>query len=455
MRENLAIVLMQKDEGALLQAWIDHHLAITSPEFIHIFDNGSTCPKTCKILKEANQRGIYVSLEFNRRSDFVRKGEIVCKAIQSIQASSERTFVIPLDCDEFLGLQSEDDTNVKFDKYSISNYLETLAEQKGYFRVKQHYFNNPHEPDLYHINSTPKKYFFGSSSLKSLDVGFHSPKLTDSSYQDLCSDTDLIAFHYHNKTFPIRRANAINKMRSRVNSFLDNDLRQYVGDGRHLIKDLRGIDKPVTPPTQCRTKAFLDHVQTSEIPFPHNLYQVSSLDESWKQHRAGKELRQELSVLRRSLYSFINRFDHLTTNVSSRDSVRLQKANGDIKQHYNTNHVLLRQLRKAIKSHYSARHIPNSKGPIVIVIRNNRSLANAYLATFIAGPRQAVVFDCRNFWTNTDTQLLTLTSSAVVADEENVILRHEAKCNSKLQKRLMLHFLMLAMPQSGFKNKGK
>lgn len=455
MRENLAIVLMQKDESELLQAWIDHHLLITSPELIHIFDNGSTCPKTHKILKEANQRGIHVSLEFNKRSDFVRKGEIVCKAIQSIQANSERTFVIPLDCDEFLGLQSEDNEDVKFDKYSISNYLEKLAEQKGYFRVKQHYFNSPHEPDLYHINSTPKKYFFGSSSLKSLDVGFHSPKLTDSSCQNLCSDTDLIAFHYHNKTFSIRRANAINKMRSRVNSFLDNDLRQYVGDGRHLIKDLRGIDKPVTPPTQYRTRAFLDHVQTSDIPFPHNLYQVSSLDESWKKHRAGKGLRQELSVLRRSLRSFINHFDHLTTNVLPKASVRLQKANDDIKQHYNTNYLLLQQLRKAIKSHYSARHIPNSKGPIVIVIRNNRSLANAYLATFIAGRRQSIVFDCRNFWTNTNTQLLTLTSSAVEADDENVILRHEAKCNSKLQKQLLLHFLMLAMPQSGFKNRGK
>jgi len=455
VRENLAIVLMQKDEGALLQAWIDHHLAITSAELIHIFDNGSTCPRTHKILKEANQRGIHVSLEFNRRSDFLRKGEIVCQAIQSIQANSEGTFVIPLDCDEFLGLHNEDDIEVKFDKYSIIKYLLKIDEHKGYFRIKQHYFNSPHEADLYHINRRPRKYFFGRSALESLDVGFHSPKLTESSCQNLCSDTNIVAFHYHNKNISIRRANAINKMRSRVNSFLDNDLSQYVGDGRHLINDLRGIDKPITPPTQCRTRAFLDHVQTSDIPFPHNLYQVSSLDKSWKQYRAGKELRQELSILRRSLHSFISHFDHLTNNVSSKASVSLQKANDDIKHHYNTNYVLLQQLKQAIKSHYSYRHIPNSKKPIVITIRNNRSLANAYLATFIASRRQSLIFDCRNFWTNADTQLLTLTSSAVEADNTSVILRHEAKCNSKLQKRLMLHFLMLAMPQSGFKNKGK
>ena len=123
MNARLALVLMQKDEGELLKAWIDHHLGITSPDLIHIFDNGSTCQKTRKILKDAYQNGIHVSLAFNRRADFERKGEIICKTIQSIQAKNNSDFVIPLDCDEFLGLQSGDDEEAKFDRFSIHKHL--------------------------------------------------------------------------------------------------------------------------------------------------------------------------------------------------------------------------------------------------------------------------------------------------------------------------------------------
>jgi len=56
MNARLSIVLMQKDEGELLRAWINHHLEITTPELIYIFDNGSTCLKTQKILKIAKKR---------------------------------------------------------------------------------------------------------------------------------------------------------------------------------------------------------------------------------------------------------------------------------------------------------------------------------------------------------------------------------------------------------------
>ena len=455
MTTRLAIVLMQKDEGELLRAWVDHHLSITSPELIHIFDNGSTCQQTRIILREAQQKGVRISLEFNRRSDFERKGDIICKSIQSIQADQSSDFIIPLDCDEFLGLQSDTDTEPTFDRISINNHLSQLKEQKGYFKIKRHYFNHPHEPDLYHINNTPRKYFFGSSALKSLDVGFHSPRLADESSQDQCLDSDLIAFHYHNKVFSIRRANAINKMRSRVNNFLDDDLRHYVGLGLHLLKDLRGIDAPFTPPKQYRTRAFLEHIQTSNISFPHNLFQETCFVDRWTGQRAGRHLRQELSKLRRSLQECTDRFEQTLPNSSIKTAIRLQTAAADIKQRYKTNYRSLQQLKQAIKDHPSSHKIGENKDTIVVTIRNHRSLANAYLATFISGRNQTIIFDCRNFWIDTDTQLLSLTSSAVQADEHRVILRHEDKCNAKLHKRLMLHFLMLALPQSGFKNKGK
>ena len=100
MTVGLAIVLMQKDEGELLLAWIDHHLGMTSPERIYIFDNGSTCQKTRKILKDAEGKGVHISYEFSSPADFERKGDIICKTIQSIQSEHSSDFVIPLDCDE-------------------------------------------------------------------------------------------------------------------------------------------------------------------------------------------------------------------------------------------------------------------------------------------------------------------------------------------------------------------
>ena len=452
MNARLALVLMQKDEGELLKAWIDHHLGITSPDLIHIFDNGSTCQKTRKILKDADQNGIHVSLAFNRRADFERKGEIICKTIQSIQANNSSNFVIPLDCDEFLGIQSGDDEEAKFDRFSIHQHLSKLLEREGYFKVKRHYFNHPHEPDLYHINNTPGKYFFGCSSLESLDVGFHNPRLTNQSIQTKCLESNLIAFHYHNKIFSIRRANAINKMRSRVNSLVDDELKKYVGPGMHLIGDLRGIDSPFAPPKKYRTRAFLDHLQSSDIAFPYDLFQEESASARLRPIKAERSLRQELSRIRRSVLSQLN---HSNTTQSTGFLVRLQTANADIKQHYRTNDASLQLLKRAIKRHRPAAECVRKSETISITIRNHRSLANAYLATFIANRNQSIIFDCRNFWTNLDFQLLTLTSSAVDATENRVILRHEATSNARLRKKLMLHFLMLASHQSGLKNKGK
>ena len=220
----------------------------------------------------------------------------------------------------------------------------------------------------------------------------------------------------------------------------------------HLLKDLRGIDTPFAPPTQFRTRSFLDHVQNSDISFPHNLYQEECLTDHIKGKRIGRYDRKELSRLRRSLQSNLIQF---IPNHSGRERIRLQTASTDIKRRYNTTYAALQQFKKAIKRQNADQHMTNTPETIIITIRNNRSLANAYLATFIACRRQNIIFDCRNFWNNTDTQLLTLTSSAVQAYEDRVILRHELKCNKKIHKRLMVHFLILTLNQPGCINKGR
>jgi len=453
MNARLSIVLMQKDEGELLGAWIDHHLEITTPGLIYIYDNGSTCHETKKILQVLRKKGVNISTKYSNPSDFERKGDIICETIQSIQLNNKSDFIIPLDCDEFLGIHSDRDGEPIFDQSSIVNHLNQLTEQEGYFKIKRHYFNHPNKPETYHVNNTPRKYFFGRSALKSLDVGYHSPKLVDQNNQGLCRDSDLIAFHYHNKAFSIRRANAINKMRNRVDSFLEHELEQYIGPGLHLLNDLRGIDTPFTPPTQYQTRSFVDHIQAKNISFPHHFYQEEEFTDPWKALRVDQDHRKELSQLRRSLKPQLDQLND--SNSPAQEPVRLQTASAEIKRRYETTFSSLKRLKQAIKSHQRARKMNISPGTIIITIRNSRSLANAYLATFIAERKQNIVFDCRNFWNNTDTQLLTLTSSAVRAYEDKVFLRHEWKCNKKTRKRLLTYFLKRALLHSGSIKKRK
>ena len=66
-KPKLAILLMCKNEGYMLDAWIKHHVTIVPSQHIFIFDNGSTDPITIEILASAEIMGCKVERKFNSK----------------------------------------------------------------------------------------------------------------------------------------------------------------------------------------------------------------------------------------------------------------------------------------------------------------------------------------------------------------------------------------------------
>lgn len=79
---NISILMMQKDEGALLRHWLNFHSKIIPYQSINVFDNGSSDRETVEILDGAKKAGVNI-VQANRPTDFERKGAIFSKFIQS------------------------------------------------------------------------------------------------------------------------------------------------------------------------------------------------------------------------------------------------------------------------------------------------------------------------------------------------------------------------------------
>lgn len=99
---DVSILMMQKDEGSLLRHWLEFHSKVVPYQSIYVFDNGSSDRETGEILDGAKNAGVNI-IQANRPTDFERKGAIFSKFIQSGAVDS---WYVPLDCDEFLAIDS-------------------------------------------------------------------------------------------------------------------------------------------------------------------------------------------------------------------------------------------------------------------------------------------------------------------------------------------------------------
>ena len=219
----------------------------------------------------------------------------------------------------------------------------------------------------------------------------------------------------------------------------------------HLLKDLRGVDNPFAPPKSMKSMAFLEHIQRTQIPFPWELFEKNAITNQQAAKKASKKERQIINQSRRSLTTKL--LNHYQSQAKRAPSSQFQpdqinNASIEIKRHYKANKTLLAQLKQGLKSHGSNNKQQNQKA-IIHVIRNNRGLANALISAISQGHTRETLFDCRNFWANKNVQLLTLTASAVHAEEDFVILRYDAKTKQQLQRRLLVHALLSCKPYSG------
>ena len=188
----VGIFLMQKNEDDLLPLFIDYYGSLFGFESIHILDNGSN-KKLRPILTNAEYKGCKVIYDFDKPEDFENKGKIIGKMITN--NVNKFNISLPLDCDEFIVLESFGDRHVSKDLFH--KYFSSLDD--GAHLVKKRYLNNPYKKDHYYQRAKNPKYFFKNCPVDIDSVGFHS--IRKSSLIGEVKESSLEYFEYHNRSF--------------------------------------------------------------------------------------------------------------------------------------------------------------------------------------------------------------------------------------------------------------
>lgn len=234
---NIACLMMQKNEGPLLQSWVDHHTKIFGSENIFIYDNGSTDEATIEILAKASEQGVNVEYGYSTRKDFEDKGNIFTAKIHELELLNKYDFFFPLDGDEFLSVQLPSG-GLSVDPFSIKSTLEPYKKSPDVLMIDSEYNNNPMARDYYKQRDVQRKCFFASGACLLLDMGYHNAKAKTSSVE---VRTPIVYIHFHNKSYDSYQRSAREKMKGRVADFSEETLRAHLADrkiGFHVIPAL-------------------------------------------------------------------------------------------------------------------------------------------------------------------------------------------------------------------------
>ena len=223
----VGIYLMQKNEYDLLPLFVDYYGSLFGFESIHILDNGSN-QKLRPILSNAEKKGCKMIYGFDKPVDFENKGKIIGELITN--NINKFNISLPLDCDEFLVLESSGERHILKDLF----YKYFYSLENGAYLVKKRYLNNPYKKDNFYQPPKAHKYFFKNCPAYIDNVGFHSIK--ESSLIDEVKISSLAYFEYHNRSFKELIEKSKEKMKLRIN--LKNIPKKYSGPGHHLHKHL-------------------------------------------------------------------------------------------------------------------------------------------------------------------------------------------------------------------------
>jgi len=225
----VACIVMQKDEKHLLRSWIAYHGYLFGFENIFVFDNGSEDPETWDILFHYKKVGVNIYWEHSSPDDYRQKGEIIGHKIRSLDLENSYDFLIPLDCDEFIILETE--RGFDHTREGIDKYLLTLTGEEKVLQFPHQLVNHPLQPNLYSYFSF-YKVFFAANTFVSMDHGHHSGR---SRKAEGVKKTRLIHLHFHHKRFDLLIESA---KRSWVGTISPDDREQllgYSGPSIHLV----------------------------------------------------------------------------------------------------------------------------------------------------------------------------------------------------------------------------
>ena len=269
---------MQKNECDLLEAWSKYHTKITRPANITIVDNGSNEQKTLKILELLAKKGFNIVSKENPE-EFEKKGAIIEELIK--KNHKPNCVSIPLDCDEFLTLETQKGIECK--AKNIKKYLHGCASGK-IFKVKRRLNNSPfsHHEFMPMPAERPTKLFFTTTDFRNLDIGFHS---CSSSHRTSESEISLVHLHFGSHRSLIEKSKE--KLKSRVDINSAEKLTNYSGKGHHLIPYLiltknELSHKIINENIFVRCKNFSERIKKYKIKHPFEPWETKEIHDIYK-----------------------------------------------------------------------------------------------------------------------------------------------------------------------------
>lgn len=226
----IKILMMQRDEGTLLDSWIRYHSRLVGAQNLIILDNGSVDPETLEILNAAESAGLSVNY-CPGRQQFEQKGFIFSDLIGAMDPAAG--WVFPMDCDEFLC--DFDETVPVFP--NIENILSSLDDDKSVARITRSVFNIPSTSSGYF--QYIQKVVVRAGFKVELDVGFHCydwGRRASNLDPAVEQQVNFGYLHFHNKPFETLLRSAERKMEGRLDLADIEAFKRYNGDGMHLLK---------------------------------------------------------------------------------------------------------------------------------------------------------------------------------------------------------------------------
>lgn len=281
----IAILCMQKNENFLLKIWHEYYSKIFSPKDIFIFDNGSNCEVTLKILEALKKTNTKI-FTLKGKKYFNNKGNVLLKFAYALFATGYN-FAYFCDIDEFHTINESGKTG--FRPEDIYDEFQRLYDTKySIFRIGNGYLNIAGTPLAYADNFYSKKILLKDNCSRNidLDLGFH---LFNWSKREDIADygkvylSNFSYIHFHNKLYDDYVASAREKLDGRVKNFDKHELINYTGAGVHLVSNMLLSEENYYDKLRKRVNAncvsvlpFFTHFQ---VDIPYLLFEKNKINE--------------------------------------------------------------------------------------------------------------------------------------------------------------------------------
>ncbi len=234
----VACMVMLKNERTLTSLFIGYHADLFRPENMFVFDNGSTDPAVLAALDRLEEQGGHVDRRYFSPEDFRLKGTVLGDLIKRLDRDSDYDFYIPLDCDEFVVMRTDDGFTAEPDR--IHAYLDSLRDRRDILHVTLNLSNLLGTPDRFRP-ATYSKTIYPRETFLHMDHGYHTGVVRDgASPYHAC---DLVYVHFHYRPYGEVVEFAKQKLRMDLTEAQIEDhafLRDFRGLGAHMVPYLVG-----------------------------------------------------------------------------------------------------------------------------------------------------------------------------------------------------------------------